>query len=166
LARIWVILLIIALFFVVRWFRKTPPDIVARHIRMTVVILLAIILIILAATGRLNWIFAVAGILFAFLMRMLPVIVRLAPELHKLWFLFKGPKQKTSHQTDSKPGSNTMSIEEAYEILGLSCGATKQQVILAHRKLIQKIHPDRGGNTYLASKINLAKQVLIKKLGT
>ena len=165
-ARIWVILLIIALFFGVRWFRKTPPDIVARHIRMLGVILLAIILIFLAATGRLNWIFAVVGILFAFLMRMLPVIVRLAPELHKVWFLFKGVRPKTSHQTHSKTGSQTMSSEEAYDILGLSSGATKQQVILAHRKLIQKIHPDRGGNTYLASKINLAKQVLIKNLGT
>ena len=162
--RIWVILLIIAVFFAIRWLQRTPPDVVARHIRMMAVILLATALIFLAVTGRLNWIIAVAGILFAFLLRMLPMLVRLAPWLHKLWFLFKGVRQNTSHHTQSNTQSMTMSIEEAYNILGLSSGATKQQIILAHRKLIQKIHPDRGGNTYLASKINLAKQILLKKL--
>jgi len=57
-----------------------------------------------------------------------------------------------------------MALEEAYSILGVSPGATKQQVISAHRKLIQKIHPDRGGNDYLAAKINLAKKIILNSL--
>jgi DnaJ-class molecular chaperone len=48
--------------------------------------------------------------------------------------------------------------------VGLDETADKQQVIKAHRGLMQKLHPDRGGSDYLAQKINVARDYLIKKL--
>lgn len=61
----------------------------------------------------------------------------------------------------SAPGQGAMSREEAYEVLGLQPGAARDAIVDAHRRLIQRLHPDRGGSEYLASAINRAKDILL-----
>jgi flagellar basal body P-ring protein FlgI len=56
--------------------------------------------------------------------------------------------------------SSNMTKEEAYDLLGLTPDTNREAIIQAHRKLMQKVHPDRGGNDYLAAKINQAKDLL------
>ena len=61
-------------------------------------------------------------------------------------------------------GESLMTEALALEILGLDEAADKEQVSKAHRSLMQKMHPDRGGSDYLAQKINAAKDFLMQKL--
>ena len=71
-------------------------------------------------------------------------------------------QSKADRATSSPPYNNEMSEPQALEILGLNNEATKEDVIQAHRRMMQRVHPDRGGSTYLATKINAAKDLLTK----
>lgn len=59
--------------------------------------------------------------------------------------------------------SGTMTEEEAYQVLGLQPGADAASVRATHRDLMKKFHPDHGGSSYLAAKINRAKDVILSK---
>jgi len=63
-----------------------------------------------------------------------------------------------------EPTNGPMSREEAWQVLGLEPGAGPEQISEAHRRLMMKVHPDHGGNHYLASKVNTAREVLLKRL--
>ena len=71
-----------------------------------------------------------------------------------------------SWQQSSTPPQRdgNLTVEAAYAVLGLQPGASKEQIVQAHRKMMQKVHPDRGGSDYLAAQINEAKDLLISKL--
>lgn len=60
-------------------------------------------------------------------------------------------------------GATVVTEQHAYQILGLQPGATLEEIGSAHRALMKKFHPDQGGSTELAARVNAAKDVLTKR---
>lgn len=129
--------------------------------------LFAGLLLLLVATGRMNIIVAGVAALLP-LIRKLPALIRYVPLLKRLkgWLgenttsdEAAGERSHSSRRTSFVSGD--MAEAEACDILGVTRECSRDDVINAHRRLIQKLHPDRGGNDYLAAKVNEAKAVLL-----
>ena len=81
---------------------------------------------------------------------------------------FAGWRDADDGQRDrrgSGGAGGTMTRQEAYEVLGLPEGASAADIIHAHRTLMKKFHPDHGGSTALAARVNQAKDVLMQRQG-
>lgn len=114
-------------------------------------------LILMVATGRAHWLFAVLGALLP----LAKTAIALGLQFFPLW------KQRQQQAGPASPPSGPMDVREAMDTLGLKGDEqtlTRDDIIGAHRKLMQKLHPDRGGNDYLAAKVNEAKELLLKRL--
>lgn len=131
--------LLIGLFVLARWLRRSPYS----HWLGRLLVIAGGITILLMLTVR-----GAAEVA-------LPILVALIA-------LFR-------HWLQSRPLPNTpqanriMKIEDAQQILGVSANATPQQIRTAHRRLIQRLHPDHGGSAYLATQINQARDLLLRK---
>lgn len=75
-----------------------------------------------------------------------------------------GEQSNEENATGNESSSDTITPERARKILGVAESATRDEIVEAHRRLMQKNHPDRGGSEYIASEINQAKRVLLNRL--
>ena len=154
------ILVILALVLAQRYIVSAPPE--AKPSRKITVLLvgLFIVLLILTILHRMHWLAAIVPAVILFLRK---VFSSISPVFQ--------PKSPTSHSreqhTTQEPPPSAQSTgnaaeDEALNVLGLHRPYTREEVVEAHRKLMQKFHPDRGGNDYFAARINDAKQLLLR----
>ena|SRR5690348_15726466 len=78
-----------------------------------------------------------------------------------------GGREHAQADADTSSGARAtagskMTEQEAYQVLGVERGASVGEITHAHRSLMKKVHPDQGGTTYLAARINEAKDVLLR----
>ena len=78
---------------------------------------------------------------------------------------FAGWREADQGQRQRRGGDGAMSRRQAFEVLGLPEGASAADIIRAHRTLMKKFHPDHGGSTTLAARVNQAKDVLMQRQG-
>ncbi len=153
-----IVLILLALVIVLlafRWLKKQSPG----KRWQALMIVIGIVLLGLVASGRMHWLFALVGAALPVMRRLIGLLSYL-PILRRVMGTLRGqPQSQTSNSTSN---STNLTVEEAYAILGLEPGADRDSIIQAHKQLMQKMHPDRGGSSHLATKINQAKDVLLK----
>ncbi|WP_018403926.1 J domain-containing protein [Marinobacter gelidimuriae] len=132
------------------------------------------LLLLMVLTGRIHVLTAAVAALLP-LLRKLPALLRYLPFIQRTLNgqasngqASNGQASRNQGSTDGQERQRTgadvagqVSEREACEILGVTPGCNRDDIVMAHRRLMQKIHPDRGGNDYLAAKVNDAKRVLL-----
>ncbi len=132
-------------------------------------ILAAIAAVLLVRFG-LHWVAVAGGAVLAVARGLLP-LVRLLP----LFMQARGaarqggppPPHPGEGPGEPPPGRSRpgrMSRDEALQVLGLPSSASAEDVTREYRRLMKKLHPDLGGSSYLAAKINEARDVLSRAL--
>lgn len=117
--------------------------------------------ILLLVTGKFAGVLAVLAGLWPWVSRAL--------RLHSLWRWFRGLQTKpTSPPPDPTappppPASGRMTVDEARQILGIGPDASPDDIRAAHRRLMLNNHPDHGGSTWIASRINQARDCLLEQ---
>jgi hypothetical protein len=72
---------------------------------------------------------------------------------------------RTGVTPSSSPGrkGEDPAIAEARDILGVAAGATREEIQAAYGRLIRAVHPDAGGSSGLAARLNAARDTLLKR---
>lgn len=162
---ILLILLAIGAITGIRWFKQQPQAAKRKVMLRSLAGAAIFLLITLAVTGRMHWLFAVIGALLPFMRGALGIGIQLLP----LWLRRKTDQNTSNNNPPPARQPLDLSLDEAMQTLGLegdlsSGEITPTMVNDAHRRLIQKVHPDRGGNDFLASRVNRARDMLLDRL--
>jgi len=166
-ARIlFVILLLASALWLFHRLRSMPRPLLARRLRQAGFWGLIAVLLLAVLTGHLNPLLALISAAIPAFMRLL-AFLRLVPELQQILRslgLGVGAGAGAANGgtgPGTPPGSGTLSEDEARAILGVDAQADAEAIRAAHRRLMQRLHPDRGGSDYLAARINAAKRRLL-----
>ncbi|UCB54534.1 MAG: DnaJ domain-containing protein [Thiotrichales bacterium] len=161
-ARIIILLAVIALGLVL-WYKisNAPADKRKNLIFWSTAGVIIGTLVVLAATGRMHWLYALGGSIAAFTPRLISAL-RYLPLINRFRQQYTQQKtQSSGQQAAGRANPGQMTADQAREILGVKANASREEIIKAHKRMMQKVHPDRGGSDYLAAQINQAKDTLL-----
>ena len=158
-------IIILLLFFALKWFARTETKKISKKIRSLFILFSIVLAIILAFAGR---------IIFAapFLLMLLPLLKikgLTAFQIFQLWRLLNYLRQtgRFSYGSGSNysQASSNLSLDDAYKILGARKGCSKEEIIEKYKKIMSKLHPDKNkdlNTTKLAQIVSEAKETILK----
>ena len=156
--RIYFIAALIALFFLWREYKKAPDDATRRKLlQRNIVYGLIAVIFVLAATGRIHWLGAIFAALLPILKVAFTALLRFFPALASIY-------GKRAQSAQAPATTSAVGVQEAREILGVAENANEEEIQRAYKKQMQKVHPDKGGSEYFATKLNEARDLLLKEL--
>ena len=117
--------------------------------------------VLLALTGRAHWLMGVIAGLIGIASRAVQ-LAAFFPAFKKL-FATVDNEATSDHRSraDGRADVNEMSRADAASLLGVEFDASPEEIKQAHKTLMQKVHPDRGGTDALAAQLNKAKDILL-----
>ena len=158
------IIIFVIVYLFLNWFTRTSSKKIALFIKKIVVYLSLIIAAIFTIGGK-----------FLFSLPFLFVILSglkikgfTALQMFQLWRLIQFLKNSgrfSQGKFTQAQGSSSISNDEAYKLLGLSKGCSKEEVLIAANKLQKKIHPDMNRDVKterLSQLVNEAKEKIIR----
>ena len=159
------IIIFILVFLLLSWFTKTSSKKIAKGTRLVIFILSIIFATLFVIAGR--FLFSLPLLLLA--MSVLKIKGLTAIQIFQLWrllqYLRNSGRFSYYGQSNQARSSSNLSLEEAYKILGLKKGCTKEELIKAANGLQKKIHPDVNPNSNterLSQIVNEAKETILK----
>lgn len=154
-------LLVIVLYFGWGWFKREYEQKGRGFLVKFLLVAVACLLLLLAAAGRVHWVGAALASLLASLRFALPILARSLPFLMR-FVEARAEKERSNHT----PVATEQSMDEprALATLGLKKPYSKNEVIAAHKRIMQSLHPDKGGSDLLAAQVNEAKTLLLDTL--
>ncbi len=133
------------------------------------IVVLVLALIMLVTTGRVHWLSAAVTGVVPFLRRA-SSLLRFSPTLQNtLWNGLKKARDNVAGNAYSDANSShnraatppDLTRNQACLILDVAPNASVAEIVAAHRRLIARNHPDKGGSTYIAAQLNTAKDLLL-----
>ena len=159
------IIIFVLLYLIINWFAKTSSQKVTKGARNLILIISLILAVIMLIGGRL----LVSLPLFFLAMSVLKIKGLTAFQIWNLWrvlnYLRSTGRFSYFGQTSQARPSSNLSLDEAYKILGIKKGCSKNEVIKACNNLQKKLHPDVNPNSnteYLSKLLNEAKETILK----
>ena len=159
------IIIFVLTFLLLSWFARQKTQKIAKGVRNLLIIVSLLIAIVLAVGGRI--LFSLP--LFFLAVSALKIKGLTAFQIWQIWRLLNylratGRYSHFGKNNQTQP-SSSLSIDDAYKILGIKKGCSKEDVIKATNGLQKKIHPDVNPNSNterLSQIVNEAKETILK----
>ena len=158
------IIFFIAVFVILSWFSRQKTTKIAKGVRSLIVVLSLLVAIIFAIGNK----FLLSLPLFFLAISALKIkglgALQILYLFRLLNYLRSTGRYSYFNQTNQSSASSNLSVDEAYQVLGLSKPTTKEKLHIAHSNLMKRLHPDLNKNRnteYLAKIVNNAKDTIL-----